>query len=501
MHSELLKVARAQQLQAELDADEYVQQYIVRDCGPPDTYRGKQTQQKLDEIVRKCNITFTGKSFIDLGCNKGFFPLYASACGSHRAIGVDPDSVRVKRASEIAKFANNSAEFITDRFKTDISDQLGVFDIVYVGSAYHYFWLDHRDSFKQSAHEAIFEGLARLTGEILIFEGCTNLDDDAWRSAVLKQTKESEDKIRSEFNDDVIMKAANKYFEIQALGQSGIGTHRYLFTMTKKSVSVPVPFPPNAQSLLEQPLTRLKIKTGSDRAGEDESVFSLQAGGRTYVKKVLSKRRAWCLPAFAILEKAFKPPGSYPKGLVKHYFQLDQGSTVALFQEYVENHSPLSSTPNPRSLQLRQRLAYIGMSMQRALVTAGLIHIDIHETNVLLVGEDVKFIDFEGLVATHTHFYRDRFSNFYTLNFIAFIEALFNTGVSRATLEALNSVEMYGNNISEEGVTNILSVVRAPADLTEVYEAILKNPPLLLNIGLYELLLRRLPALIGRVKG
>lgn len=496
MHIEISRLKQAQRLQAQLDADEYVQQYIVRDYGPPETYRGRQTHQKLEEIIRKCGLSFAGKSFIDLGCNKGFFPMYAAAAGSLHAIGVDPDPIRIKRATEIANFGHSTAEFVCDRFKTDIADRIGMFDIVYVGSAYHYFWLDYRKHFDHRDHEIVFDALAQLTSEVLIFEGCTNLDDEPWRAAVLKTTGSSEAKLRAEFNDDVILGAAGRHFEVSSLGRSGHGTHRFLFVMRKKTSARERPAPDTNFGAMRS--VEIKTKQGADRASDVESVSVLEENGRRYIKKVLSNNREWCRPAIAILERSFDLAQAYPRGLCRHYSSKDQVKSIELYQEFITDSVPLSAIPNPRPLRLRQSLVHTVLSMQRDLVTAGLVHIDIHETNILTTKDAIKVIDLEGLIITHSDLYRNRFVAFYTLNFIAFIEAMFNTSVARSTLQKLPGVEMYGANITAQGADKIMECLRGPDEARAVCRAILEEPDLLTNINLYEILLRRLPGLVAQ---
>ena len=489
MLKELTRVRQLREIQDRLDADTYVQQYIVRSHGFPDTYKGQQTQQKLNEILNKCKISFAGKSFIDLGCNKGFFPLYAAACGAYRSVGIDPDQNRIKLANEIATVTNNSAVFFCGKYTLDIAEELGVFDIVYIGSAYHYFWLDYRRHRDARDHERIFQSLAMLTSEAIIFEGCTNLDDEQWRLAALKATGDPEGVIREEFNDEAILSSARRYFDVTPLGRSGHAVHRQLYLMRKSRVIAQVT-PPQLKDL---PTTQITAKSGDNRAGADkESVGAVEFNGCKYLKKVLSKNRSWCKPALETFQRCFRevPPAS----LAYHFGMEEHERTLTLFQEYIENAKQLSTINSP-SFHIRQLVLKSVLSMQRDLLTAGLIHIDIHATNILLSEDRVTIIDFEGLVLTSSAEYQEKFAQFYTLNFLAFLEAvLSNSEVTRDLLRDLPGVGFYGGKISPQGIISIMEHLKcSDPEVRMMYREILLEPELLININLYELLLRRLP--------
>jgi SAM-dependent methyltransferase len=491
MQRELDLVRRAIDLQSRLDSDEYVQQFIVRNDGPPTTYRGRQTQQKLDEINRKCRIDFDGKSFIDLGCNKGFFPLYAAKRGAYRAVGIDPDATRIERANDIAAFTRSGAEFLRGKFDVKMVGTYGVFDVVYVGSAYHYFWLDYRD------HDLVFDTLAQLTGDVLIFEGCTSLDDEQWRLAAIKTTGEPEAKLRAEFNEDVILRSARRHFDIETLGRSGHASHRYLFTMKKKGATSGTA---TMNELRSRPAIQIAGKNEENRAGDGaEAVSVIEMSGARYIKKLLSKNRLWCEPAIKAFERSFRFPDAYPKALCRHYGSEEADNMLVLFQAYQEASEPLAKLPHPIDVAIRQALLHGVLSMQRDLLTAGLVHIDIHETNILMTEHGPCVIDFEGLALVASDEYKKRFSQFYTLNFLAFIEkALFNTKVTRNSIRDLPGMELYGAKTSNRLIQSVLEHLKcSDPEVRLMYREVLENPALLTNVNFYEVLLRTLPSRIN----
>ena len=493
MSLNLPKLLQCLDRQIELDGDEYVQQYIVRLSGPPETYKGRQTQQKLEQILRKTGISFAGRSFLDLGCNKGFFPLYVAATGAIRAVGIDPDETRVRRATEIAELSHNLASFACDRFHLQMVGRYGVFDIVYVGSAYHYFWLDHRKHRDERDHVAIFDTLAALTGDVLIFEGCTSLDDEQWKIAAMKATGLAEAEIRAEFNHDAIMTAAERHFEITKLGDAGHAVHRHLYVMRKKLDEGSHP-----ESFGDMNVLRIIDKAEKDRANSTESVSIIEKAGKKYIKKVLSKKREWCVPAITTFERVCMRQMVYPRGLCRHHSSSMDQHSITLYQEFLPAAFVALDLIRERPLVLRQRIAHFIISMQRDLLTAGLLHMDIHETNIFVSNEAVRVVDFEGLIQVQSDLYCKKFAQFYTLNFISLIEILFSTKVRRADFQGLAGVGLYGERITDQGIANVLQAVKCPhPEIRALYDAVMRTPQLLTNIELYDSLLRSLPEAIS----
>ncbi|HEX6190508.1 MAG TPA: class I SAM-dependent methyltransferase, partial [Pyrinomonadaceae bacterium] len=64
----------------------------------PGVKGGSYTENKL----QKLNLPpLEGKSFLDLGCNTGFYCNFAKRAGAERAVGVDLDSAVIARAREL----------------------------------------------------------------------------------------------------------------------------------------------------------------------------------------------------------------------------------------------------------------------------------------------------------------------------------------------------------------------------------------------------------------
>lgn len=98
------------------------QTWDQNDPGHSDSW-GKLTSLKLPSL--------DGKSFLDVGCNEGFFCAYAIANGASRVVGLDynPDFIaEAKRRVPEAEFINNSWDALPPH----------KFDVILLSSALHY---------------------------------------------------------------------------------------------------------------------------------------------------------------------------------------------------------------------------------------------------------------------------------------------------------------------------------------------------------------------------
>lgn len=77
----------------------------------------------------------TGKSFLDLGCNEGFFCLEAKRRGASRVAGLDANVNAIQLARERAKNENLDIQFIHSYWNTLPDEQ---FDFILLASSLHY---------------------------------------------------------------------------------------------------------------------------------------------------------------------------------------------------------------------------------------------------------------------------------------------------------------------------------------------------------------------------
>ena len=111
-----------------------------------------------------------GRSFLEIGCDTGFFPLQAGVLGASRAVGVD----RNERALRKAERARRRLMLDGVKFVRGTVPDLGVdgpFDTVLLMSVIHYFFSDkcgNRQLF--SSMEELVEYLSPLVTRSLLVE-------------------------------------------------------------------------------------------------------------------------------------------------------------------------------------------------------------------------------------------------------------------------------------------------------------------------------------------
>jgi SAM-dependent methyltransferase len=87
--------------------------------------------QSFDKLVQLRLPPLAGKSFLDVGCNEGFFCGYARHQGAKRAVGIDMSADFVQRAR--ARFPD--CEFLQQTWDTLPEEK---FDVILLASAIHY---------------------------------------------------------------------------------------------------------------------------------------------------------------------------------------------------------------------------------------------------------------------------------------------------------------------------------------------------------------------------
>lgn len=106
------------------------------------------------------------KSFLDIGCNSGYFCFKARSMGANRVIGIDNNEMWTVLANEINKYYYNfgNVEFYTE----DIFNYnpLFKFDYVYCSSVFHYFKQKHVEFINKTASIIKPGGLFFLEVEI-----------------------------------------------------------------------------------------------------------------------------------------------------------------------------------------------------------------------------------------------------------------------------------------------------------------------------------------------
>ena len=94
----------------------------------PDAAGDSRTQEKLEALKLP---DLTGRSFLDVGCNEGFFCGFAKFLGAQRSIGLDHSKLFIERARQ---------RFPDCEFRHQGWEHLpkGPFDVILLASALHY---------------------------------------------------------------------------------------------------------------------------------------------------------------------------------------------------------------------------------------------------------------------------------------------------------------------------------------------------------------------------
>ncbi len=146
-----------------------------------------------------------GKTVLDVGCDHGWWCREAISLGAKRVTGLDRN--RPVKGVEFDLITFNKAlmaELPADFRKINLGKQwheYGRFDVVLALSVYHHVYNNCAD------HEAVWFWLWRHTGGVLLWEAPTSTDDPVVRLNVIHS-----------YNKADILKAAEKYFEVEYIG-------------------------------------------------------------------------------------------------------------------------------------------------------------------------------------------------------------------------------------------------------------------------------------------
>ncbi len=148
------------------------------------------------ESLKLQDISITGKTCLDVGCNEGYFCHKMIELGANKCIGLDKDMSIIDKANERIKTNKYNIEYLhvnIDDYSTD-----NKYDVIIVLSALHYM-----DAFK------IIPKIAGLlnTGGVFVFEGgvIMNRPSNEWieikrfRDTVVHPTKCAFETLTSKF--------------------------------------------------------------------------------------------------------------------------------------------------------------------------------------------------------------------------------------------------------------------------------------------------------------
>lgn len=120
------------------------------------------------------------ESLLDVSCSTGYFTLEAAGRAScRRAHGIDVDGVDLEAARSVARYLGSRARFDQERLHEvaeHLEDRGGAYQLVLLLNAYPYLLMgSHRDERRYDSHEVIFEALADVCGDRLLFSNRVEL--------------------------------------------------------------------------------------------------------------------------------------------------------------------------------------------------------------------------------------------------------------------------------------------------------------------------------------
>lgn len=217
-----------QDLRRRMAADPYCQKFVIGDDGRPVPTPNEQTEVKLRTINSVYPADLTGKTVLDIGTNLGYFAFESFFRGAIRVVGLEQDLERTQLIREVNRFFRFGVELYPDRFSLEMAEKYGEFDLTFVCSCYHYFYLAYRD------HDCIMQELSRVTRQRLIFEGPLDLQDVSWRKHVANQTAIPTCVVEQEFTPDRILGAARRHFrDVKLVGPAQYLPHRQVWIFDK----------------------------------------------------------------------------------------------------------------------------------------------------------------------------------------------------------------------------------------------------------------------------
>lgn len=88
---------------------------------------GKTDSSKRLKFLDGENLS--GKSVLDIGCNSGFYCLWAKKTGAERVVGIDIDKMRIEQAKTLAEIEGLSIEYYEKNLEE--IEEIGRFDIAF----------------------------------------------------------------------------------------------------------------------------------------------------------------------------------------------------------------------------------------------------------------------------------------------------------------------------------------------------------------------------------
>lgn len=156
------------------------------------------------------------ESLLDVSCSTGYFTLDAARRPScERALGIDVSAEDLAAARAVGAHLQSAADFVETRLDAvaaELDEHGGAFQVVLLLNAYPYLLLGSpRDERRYDSHDRVFELLARVCGERLLFSNRVELE----RLPRHMQRRAAELGLGPEdYTESILAAAAEPWFEL-----------------------------------------------------------------------------------------------------------------------------------------------------------------------------------------------------------------------------------------------------------------------------------------------
>jgi len=194
-------------IQTEIDSLEYPpsHQYVLEPLTPKGILK-----ERLELMPKDF---FKGDSFLDIGCNKGFFTLYADC---NYVESIDNEKKYTDLCSKLSKGVVINKSFRDYRPTRQ-------FDRIFIGNVHHYI-------FRECGGWEWINKLAAISSDLVLIEGPTGLENTT-------ANEQLEGEIREKFTEEKFMVEMFKHFTLISKVNSTYSTKdRYIMLFEKKPV-------------------------------------------------------------------------------------------------------------------------------------------------------------------------------------------------------------------------------------------------------------------------
>ncbi len=201
--------------------------------------------ERFEAIKKTAPDFFKGKRFLDVGCNKAFFSLYASQF-CNEVVGIDIDDNNLGYEELWNELKKPNTEFIRTGFRDFIPKKR--FDRIFIGNTHHYIFREC------NGWDWIYK-LAAITNNkgLVLIEGPVDMKCRDMFGCIPEE-------FREHFNYEEFIEVMNKFFSLKTKIPTGYLQGRYIMLFERK----PDPMD-NKFELSELPVVRMIIESHREK--------------------------------------------------------------------------------------------------------------------------------------------------------------------------------------------------------------------------------------------